>query len=1162
MGIRTSIAFLASGLTMLASLGCSSKGNPTNDAPANRTVAARQGALTPGWTPHAFDSWTQGWYTAVAGVTTDSSGNVATWLDQTSHHRDLTQTFTPGRPHYNANGWGTALPTVTFNGSQLLSNQSWSSVPSGTETEFTILAVIRSAAAQDASVAAFWDPNGQGYALAGLRKAGTMSLLDMWRVFSLSPGQAYAGSQDLGTTAHHVVAWRYQPSTGVMTQVLDGVSTSSASMPAIGVLRAMPLVVGARSLLPTGLFQGDIAELMIISHALTDADIQNYMDYSRAAWHITTAPLTGGPCHDANNLPAPDTTRCDDGNAQTYADHCWRGVCVGSVPPSGSPANLTPLAWYHANPQEVVISDGGVSTWFDRTQNHLDLMQAFYSGRPTLVSSWPGSKPALHFNGNDGLRRDAWSAAPTGNNQPFTVLAVVRQGVAGQNAAIAAWWNAGGAGRTSCSLKTLNGDSMPDLLRTDESGRSQELPDAVTLGTAPHALIWRYTPNTMTVTVDGHSVPSSGLGNIGAINPDTFLVGMSSYLPTGLFNGDVAEVSVVPRSISDAEVAAFDNYVAIEWGGSLCTCGAHQHCVQGATSGAVACACDLGWGGTNCTQAPGSIAGQATYQGAPLANAVVTLRALNSTVPIDLSNLTATTDAQGNYQISGVPAGLTYQVSARLAGTTALISTGTATVRQNQIFSVSFSMTSDMCNVQGTPTLMDQVNCCKQRLNVTQMPPAGSCLGANTLRFTANGTANMRLGYVKLSDDVDALFHCGSVDEPNQQRLGALEMSIHSRSTGATCMMAAVDGGSQNGHAPPVAFPSLDDDAAAAGANATGFWQFNVQAGSSPARCVDCHRFGGPYVADDAAETMQAFGMFNNGHDTFQSRFNVVDASFGFETALNDEIIGADVPGPPNWGLAGHEFKDTDSRTGNVGDTCAAGCHVFFQFPSGSTFSLAGEGNRLVNSGAMRPSSVTSPYRWMNHNPATSIGDSELLADEQRDYPNISCQQPVRVEAHAVGSPEIVFKSDDLPDRLRMFNLRDGLVCLNTDQPPGHTCHDYMTRYLCVYPTVTGDPFQMPNTNYFWTQWHSNTLFPDGDHEERFHYTGLCATSGGIGEAYALQVQTTGTDANGAPTTWTGYAPNDQLATFDKSIGLICNNVDQGSSERTCSNYVVRFDCQ
>ncbi|HEX2583909.1 MAG TPA: hypothetical protein VHL14_02165, partial [Steroidobacteraceae bacterium] len=135
------------------------------------------------------------------------------------------------------------------------------------------------------------------------------------------------------------------------------------------------------------------------------------------------------------------------------------------------------------------------------------------------------------------------------------------------------------------------------------------------------------------------------------------------------------------------------------------------------------------------------------------------------------------------------------------------------------------------------------------------------------------------------------------------------------------------------------------------------------------------------------------------------------------------------------------------------------------------------------------------------------------------------------LSAHVIDSDEII-NTNDAPDILNRFNLQDGLVCLNKDQPGG-LCQNYQTRYLC---------------NGRWTAWQDNDdPSYSGDWEQRNGFKNLCASPAGIQARYK-----TGSK-------WIIFnGPPDRLVEFDNK-GLVCHNADQNNFQ--CSNYVVRFEC-
>jgi hypothetical protein len=592
-------------LGVVASGGCGANGKPSIG------VERKQGALD--WTPLSVAPLA--WYTATpSGVGTAQDGvSVTRWVDRSGNGRDA-QNFNAGQPRFDPQGWdGAAQGTLHFNGGNILSIPNWSVAPAGTDAPITVLAVMRSAQPQNAAVAGWWSESGQGVVWAELKcvdptnptctnpSANALTVPDLNRTWSLGTTQAFAGPHDLGTD-NHAIAWRYYPATQTMEVTVDGMVTPpSAHLPAIPSLSPMDFIIGAKSMLPTGLFKGDISELVITDSVAADL-VQNFTAYARLHWNL---PAQGSvdPCTLAHGGPVPNGLRCDDHNPVTQGDQCTAGVCVGSIPLPGSPAELAPLAWYHAGLSEVSITDGGVSTWFDRTTQHFDLMQGFYVGRPGLQpTGWTGqtgTKPTINFRGSNLLRYTEWNGAPLGDDAAFTVVAVIKPGAASQTAGVATWWDPTGYDRIACQLSNVSG-SVPTLLRSDMAAANQSLSVPTSVGGGQHVVVWRYTPETIKITIDGRtSTNQAPMASLGPIAARAFIVGAANDLATNLFNGDIAELAVIPGSISNAAVVRLDNYAQAEWGGlALCTpscagkaCGADDGCGGTCDCGA-ACTAD------------------------------------------------------------------------------------------------------------------------------------------------------------------------------------------------------------------------------------------------------------------------------------------------------------------------------------------------------------------------------------------------------------------------------------------------------------------------------------------------------------------------------------------------------------------------------------------
>jgi hypothetical protein len=568
-GFETIIA-----LGLLSVLGCGGKPRGDGRGAGGTPGEADTLALPEGWTPEYLEP--AAWYFA-SSTDYQVANNVATWTNRRGGGRNLTQVVS-WAPQLLPSQWDPNKPTLRFNAATMLATDPWSGPPIGTNTGFTVLAVIRSTLPQNAGIAAWWSEWGDGV-WANLRSTGgptPLTLLDYHRLDDGTLTQMYAGNQDLGTGGH-VVAWRFSPSTQTATLMVDGALAQSTHQPLVGNITSMPLYVGAMSPLPTGLFQGDISELVIVGDEISDLEMQYFNEYARETWNLSPSP-GGGPCIKADGQPSPDTIRCDDGNPETFGDHCSAGGCVGNVPGPGSPKDLSPIAWYHAGASEVVITWDGVSTWFDRSSEHHDLLNGYW-GRPDLVSDgWSPNKPTVRFDGANALKRNGWTGTPTGSESAFTVLAVLQRcsdtPACSQTSGIVSWWNPNGYGQIAARLKASGAASALNLRRLDHILATQDPVGSIDVGAGRHVVAWRYQNGVTKLTVDGLTQTQTG-SPIGPIPADWFLMGVASGHPTDLFRGDISELAVIPRSISDTELASFNNYAQAEWGGlTLCTyCG-------------------------------------------------------------------------------------------------------------------------------------------------------------------------------------------------------------------------------------------------------------------------------------------------------------------------------------------------------------------------------------------------------------------------------------------------------------------------------------------------------------------------------------------------------------------------------------------------------------
>jgi Mucin-2 protein WxxW repeating region len=425
-------------------------------------------------------------------------------------------------------------------------------------------------------------------------------------------------------------------------------------------------------------------------------------------------------------------------------------------------------------------------------------------------------------------------------------------------------------------------------------------------------------------------------------------------------------------------------------------------------------------------------------------------------------------------------------------------------------------------------TLSQYVNSCKSELAFTSIPDL-HCYDGMLYVSGGRDPRHDYVGYAKINDQVDLAFACrwmfGTRNSPDTG--ASLEVIIHNRQNGKTCFFAAKDNEDDSIVSPVIL--SLT------GNQASTYWKTPTEVNNGD-KCVNCH-VAGPYIASQVvASELSTFGLLNNGHDTFVDRNN----------PAHYKVVGA---GDNNSEFnSWHTLVDTFIERSSASNAmCSGSCHSIASYSTVPT--VLRQGSILLPSisevieGAdyYMPPDEDSDYSWINRNANTSTGSAEYFAEAKNDFPGLlaGCGFPTKLEARAVGNPEVFSSSDSLPDVMEFFNLREGLTCLNASQPDGR-CNNYEIAYLC--------PSQ--NSNFpQWEWFNSDSPNASGDHEGHHRHTTLCSNP------LAIKARTI---INGV--TYETIGPNDRLAELTPT-SLVCRDADQKKGGK-CSNYVVRYsDC-
>jgi hypothetical protein len=214
-------------------------------------------------------------------------------------------------------------------------------------------------------------------------------------------------------------------------------------------------------------------------------------------------------------------------------------ITAGSSIPTG--AHL----WLKAD-AGVVSSSGKVSQWLDQSGNGRNASMATASRQPSFVSGALNGKPVLRFNGAQSMYLDTFASPTTftvfivgKNSNPSESFSMIL-GPGGNAPNNQMRWEGG-----SRALFVGTGNNLPVI--TSSIGNTRVF----------HALSTRYDGGTMTVYRDGNATSSHSFSTSG---PWT-LASVGSYYSSYYMQGDLAEVLIYARALSEAERGSVNSYL-------------------------------------------------------------------------------------------------------------------------------------------------------------------------------------------------------------------------------------------------------------------------------------------------------------------------------------------------------------------------------------------------------------------------------------------------------------------------------------------------------------------------------------------------------------------------------------------------------------------------
>lgn len=203
----------------------------------------------------------------------------------------------------------------------------------------------------------------------------------------------------------------------------------------------------------------------------------------------------------------------------------------------------TPFAWYAAD--DLMLSDNDpVTVWPDRGPNGLDATLATVDSPVFKANATRSGLPAVSFTPTRVLRTNVFPEI----EQPNTIFVV---------------WNADGAGRL------LDGENDGSRHIFDTSSTAVRIFAGSFLTYTrqtnfPRFLIHTgiYNGANSAIREDGQLVAS---GNVGAQDTTRFTIGAHHNLSSNPFNGDVAEIIVYDRLLTQTEIEDIERYLYFKY---------------------------------------------------------------------------------------------------------------------------------------------------------------------------------------------------------------------------------------------------------------------------------------------------------------------------------------------------------------------------------------------------------------------------------------------------------------------------------------------------------------------------------------------------------------------------------------------------------------------
>lgn len=229
---------------------------------------------------------------------------------------------------------------------------------------------------------------------------------------------------------------------------------------------------------------------------------------------------------------------------------------VGLVPPSGL------KLWLRGDSGVGLDDNGKVSSWADQSGAGNNTSQGTDTNRPSLIPNAFDGKPAVRFTGPSQTLQTTGLVLT--NTTPFTAFTAAKFNSVPSSTYQYLWWN-GTSSTTAgygCYISTMI------RLRSGWGSQSFYLGQPSTETAVPgvwYKMCSRYTPGNHQAWLDGVYLNSNAKNDSNFSSGGIFSVGTGAPDSTKGFYGDIGEILIYDRALSDAERADVETYFAAKW---------------------------------------------------------------------------------------------------------------------------------------------------------------------------------------------------------------------------------------------------------------------------------------------------------------------------------------------------------------------------------------------------------------------------------------------------------------------------------------------------------------------------------------------------------------------------------------------------------------------